>query len=231
MSATAVQVNNRNRYERTRELSRMLTSGSIAEAIIKEVKRKFAEQPLETNIFDVLPVKAATSMRYDKGARTATAWNDGGKEERIDLPLEGGWRISDGNPFGVPNGKPSNHDDPNALYLILSETVNFSGPIGLGFSWGGRVGKRNFFADGSWWDDSGMALVNLASSVFGLEALSSIKDPQKLRENAAQLRQTAESLRKILGSDERAAIEIIKPILDKAAKFDQLADELEGIKR
>ena len=124
MSATAVQVNNRNRYERTRELSRMLTSGSIAEAIIKEVK-KICRTTTGNKYFDVLPVKAATSMRYDKGARTATAWNDGGKEERIDLPLEGGWRISDGNPFGVPNGKP-NHDDPNALYLILSETVNFA---------------------------------------------------------------------------------------------------------
>lgn len=151
------------KYERTNDKGRMLTSGPIAQAIINAVRRKFANQEPESNIFDVLPGRAATSMRYGKGAKTAMVWDDGKTETKIDLPLKDGWYDSDGNPFGVPNGKPSTRDDPDALYLYRHQDRKFSGPVGLGDFIGFGGGRRGFYAYdvwcGSWSDVSGVALV------------------------------------------------------------------------
>lgn len=203
------QVANRNVYERTSEVGRMLTSGQLAQAIKDAVKRQFARQEPETNIFDVLPARAATSMRYDKCARTAMVCNEGGKEEKLDLPLEDGWRKSDGNPFGVPNGAPSNKGDPDALYLYRHQNNSFNGPVGFGYGWDDGRG-RVFFADGVWSGGAGVALIGgrdviVASDntpiVRGVEqsgaaapvvevpreSLAKVTDPKALLQRAEQL--------------------------------------------
>lgn len=59
MGAVA-QVAGRSGYERTGDLRRMLTSAQLAEAIINEVRRNFAGQQPETNIFDIFPARAAS---------------------------------------------------------------------------------------------------------------------------------------------------------------------------
>lgn len=152
-------------YERTNDKGRMLTSGPIAQAIIAAVTRKFRNQEPESNIFEVLPVRAATSMEYEAGAKRAQIWNEGGNKETIDLPLEDGWRKSDGNPFGVPNGKPSTHDDPEALYLYRHQNRKFSGPVCLGVGVNGGRGFGGFGAYGGWSYGSGVALVGREATV------------------------------------------------------------------
>ena len=48
-------------YERTKDASMGLTSNQIAQAIIRVVKREFANQEADSNIFAVLPVRATSS--------------------------------------------------------------------------------------------------------------------------------------------------------------------------
>src|SRR3989344_9605162 len=101
MDATAVQVTRK--YERTTDPRRMLTHKLLDEAIRKDSQ--------STNVLELLPARTATSIRYEKAATKAVAWNEGGKETKIDLPLENGWYVPDGNPFAIPNGESSNSND------------------------------------------------------------------------------------------------------------------------
>src|SRR3989338_4803868 len=101
MVVTAVQANGGPKYEKTTDPRRMLTHKLLNEAIRTDWGAVKA----------FLPASVATSMRYDEGAKTAHAWDEGGQETKIDLPLQSGWYVPDGNPFAIPNGKPSNFDD------------------------------------------------------------------------------------------------------------------------
>ncbi len=168
------------KYERTTDVRKMLTSGQIAQAIINEVKRQFARQEPETNIFGMFPVRAATYMNYGKGARTAIIWDNGGNEERIDLPLEEGWRRSDGNPFGVPNGAPSSEADPEAFYLYRYRDRKCNGPVGFGTC----DGRRAFLAYDDWRTHPGAELVSRGATASGKHAdpleLNRVRESGKL---------------------------------------------------
>jgi len=230
------QAVNRNVYERTNELGRMLTSGQLAQAIRNEVKRQFARQEPETNILDVLPARAATSMRYDKRATTAVICNEGGKEEKIDLPLEDGWRKSDGNPFGVPNGAPSTKNDPDALYLYRRQTYSFSGPVGFGV-WGDGNRRRGVDAYSNWSRGSGVALVGREATAplveVPKEALAKITDPKALLQRAEQLEAAAKELTERFGEimTPESYARMIKPIVDEAAFVRELAGKIEAIQK
>ncbi|GEM_PF-2089697 len=264
MGAVA-KVESRIRYERTSDLRRMLTSGQLAEAIKKEVKRQFARQEPESNIFSVLPARVATSMNYKAGKTKAQIWNEGGEKVNIYLPLGDGWRESDGNPFGVPNGKESTRDDPEALHLVRHQNRDFSGPVGLGCGRG-----RGFGASDGWSVVSGVALVsgrpevrstlgpserrNVHGSIETVvsigaserssldeatsplvevtaEKLVSVADPQKLREDAAQLRQLAENLQERFKGSEEVLREFVSPMLEKAARFIEVAEAIEQARK
>lgn len=125
MGATAVQANGGQKYERTTDPRRMLTHKLLTEVIRTDWE----------NVSGFLPARTATSIRYDKGATKAVAWDEGGKETKIDLPFEDGWYVSDGNPFAIPNGRESNKADPDALFLMRHRDKRFSGPLGRGVIW------------------------------------------------------------------------------------------------
>ncbi|MBU1166038.1 hypothetical protein KKF81_03745 [Candidatus Micrarchaeota archaeon] len=177
-------------YETTNDVKRMLTSGQIARAIIDEVRKEMTGQKPDTNIRGVVPVRAATSMKYDKGAKTATIWNEYGNEEEIGLPLEDGWRKSDGNPFGVPNGELTKPNDPNAIYLKRYQDESFDGPVGFGNGYPGHEG-RVFYADGVWSYDLGVVLINSEATAplitVPKEEFVRVTDPEILVLKAKQL--------------------------------------------
>ncbi|MDO8553917.1 MAG: hypothetical protein Q7S22_03870 [Candidatus Micrarchaeota archaeon] len=154
MVSTTVQANPRPKYERTTDPRRMLTH-----AVLSEVIRTDWE-----NVKGVLPARTATSIRYDKGATKAVAWDEGGRETKIHLPLQDGWHISDGNPFAIPNGQRSNAQNPDALYLYRSQDRSFSGPVGRGGFVGDYRGRVVDAVDG-WSDVSGVALIGRESRV------------------------------------------------------------------
>ncbi len=192
MGAVA-QVGNRNIYEKTNDVGRMLNSGQIAQAILTQVKRQFAKQELETNIFDVLPARAATSTEYKKGATDAWFWNEGGKKKKMPFPLNDGYYLlgEGANEFGVPNGEPSNRNNPNALYLVRHQDSDFSGPVGLGGNWVDGGGRRGFLAGGVWSVVSGVALVGREATAplvaLPAEKLANITNPKDLVQRAEQL--------------------------------------------
>lgn len=221
------------KYGRTKDLRRMLTSAQLAEAIIKEVKRQFARHQPETNIFGLVPARAATSMEYRRGAKTARVWNEGGKKEKVDFPLKDDWRTSDGNPFGVPNGPKSSEDNPEALYLVRHQDRDFSGPVGFGD--GGDSRRRYFVADVDWSDDSGVSVISheATAPLVGVpkEELVKIADPKTLRQDAEQLRQLAGNLSKRFGDDAQAQDQVVKPMLEKAARFIEVAEAIEEARK
>ena len=101
----------------------MMTNALLTEAIRKDWDA----------IKAFLPARTATYLRYDKGAKNAVAWNEGGKETKIPLPLQDGWYVPE-NPFAIPNGKPSNRDDPDALYLVRHQLGNLTALLGVATS-------------------------------------------------------------------------------------------------
>jgi len=221
MNAVAVRTVG-NRYERTTDLKRMLTSSELVEAFIKAVRAELTGNKPETNILAVLPARAATSMRYDKGAESAVVWNEGGKEEKITLPLEGGWRKSDGNSFGVPNGAPSSIEDPEALYLCRHQDGAFSGAVGFGIGYFGCRG-RCFNADNTASDYLGVALVGQKTT--GPIAQVDITNPEALLERAALLESAATELttRLKLEIGPGTYNRLISPIVEEAAFLRGLA--------
>lgn len=82
------------------------------------------------NIRKFLPAITATSISYGKGATKAKAWNEGESQVNIDLPLNDGWYVPDGNPFAIPNGRQSSSEDPGALYLCRHQDRSYNGPVG-----------------------------------------------------------------------------------------------------
>ncbi|MDO8554745.1 MAG: hypothetical protein Q7S22_08100 [Candidatus Micrarchaeota archaeon] len=145
MGATTVQVNGP-RYEKTTDPKRMLTHAVLSEAIRRDWE----------NIRSFLPARTATSLEYQAGARKAKAWNEGEGKISIDLPLEDGWYVPDGNPFAIPNGQKTNAENPDALYLYRHQDRSFSGPVGRDDYF---VYRRYVFTFDGWSDASGVALV------------------------------------------------------------------------
>ncbi len=222
MGATAVQ-DNRAKYEKTTDPKRMINHALLNEAIRTDWDA----------IKTFLPARTATSMRYDKGAKTAHAWNEGGKETKIDLPLNDGWYVPDGNPFAIPNGKSSNRDDPNALYLYRHQNQSFSGPLGRGYGFGGR--RRDVIADVYWSYDSGVALVGGRGATAPLVKvpegrLVEITDPETLREIANKLSKAAVDLRRS-GDSESVRDDAINVMAEAASRFAQLSEAINGIKK
>ena len=198
-----------------------------------------------------IPARTATSMRYDKGATKAVAWDEGGKETKIDLPLKDGWYVPDGNPFAIPNGRKSNADDPGALYLLRHQDRKFSGPVGRGdvdFD-----GRRDVSAYGDWSDVSGVALVGRESRVSSLgtldaghetaltaqlvalpeEKLVEVADPNALLQRAEQLETAGSTPREKLRDILTVAVyaQLIQPILDEAVFLRALAKKIQAIQK
>ena len=221
----AAQVDSRIRYEKTKDLGRMLTHFTLNEAI-----RNGSQN---TNILDVLPARTATNLRYDKGAKEAVAWNEGGEETKIDLPLEDGWHVPDGNPFAIPNGRQSNRDDPDALYLVRHQDRSFNGPLGRG-GWGGGYGWRFVGAGGGWSDDSGVALIGREATaplvVVPGEELVKATDPKTLLQRAGQLDAVViELIERLHNPGAQDYERLIKPIVDEAEFLRELARKLKSI--
>ncbi|MDO8554088.1 MAG: hypothetical protein Q7S22_04735, partial [Candidatus Micrarchaeota archaeon] len=127
---------------------RMMTHAALNEAIRRDWK----------NVKEFLPARTATSIRYEKGATKVVAWNEDGSETKIDMPLNNGWYVPDGNPFSIPNGRPSSKEDSNALYLYRYQDRSFNGPVGLADDPVGDSG-RFVGATDNWSDVAGVALV------------------------------------------------------------------------
>jgi hypothetical protein len=217
-------------YERTKDLKRMLNSRQLAEAIINETKRKMAGQEPETNIFYLLSVNAATFICYDAGAKKADVWNEGEEKVKIDLPLQDGWYLSDGNPFGIPNGNKSTREDPQALCLVRHQDRSFNGPVGFGHAlcrWFGTDYWRDVNAYFDWSGGSGVALIEGRDAA----ALFDITDPTALRERAAQLKTAADGLIRHFGYTSGLYTSLIKPILDEVAFLRGQAGKIEDISK
>lgn len=202
---TVVQVHGRDKYERTMVLRRMFTSVQLADTIINEARRICTGLDPETNIFNLLPVRAATSIEYKPGAKKALVWNADGEKVRIDLPLEDGWRISDGNPFGIPNGPKTTKEDPRAFYFMRAREADYYGPVGFGGTDGLRFSTecvRLFYACDVLPVEAGVA------SVYPV-----IADHQGLIEDAAHLRQMHPPQENFNSS--QALIYFVKTIFDR----------------
>ena len=229
MGATAVQVDNRAKYERTSDPKRMLTHALLNEAIRKDSQ--------STNVLELLPARTATSIRYGRGAKTAQAWNEDEKETTIDLPPNDGWYVPDGNPFAIPNGKKSNRDDPEALYLVRHQDREFVGPLGRGDGWYGYDWVRLVYAYDYWSYASGVALIGREAAaplvVVPSEKLANITDPKVLAQRTEQLETAAKELTERLGAvlSAEAYARLIKPILDEAAFLRELAGKIEAIQQ
>jgi len=230
MGAAAVQVDSRNKYERTTDLRRMFTHRQLQEAIRNDS---------QSNILELLPARTATSIRYGRGAKTAQAWNEDGKETKIGLPLKDGWYVPDGNPFAIPNGKKSNRDNHEALYLMRHQDREYNGLLGCGTGEVDFIGWERIVWAGNFWPDvSGVALIgrpeersslgasersslgdaNVASDIAPIvrgveqsgaatplviipsEKLSKITDPKALAQRAEQLETAAKELTERLGA-------------------------------
>ncbi|MDD5340114.1 MAG: hypothetical protein PHV13_02590 [Candidatus ainarchaeum sp.] len=115
MGSIAVQA----KYEKTADPKRMLTHALLNEAILKDLK----------NVGGFLPARTATFLEYKAGATTAMAWNEGEGKISINLPLQNGWYVPDGNPFAIPNGRPTKAYEQDALCLYRYQDRDFSGPL------------------------------------------------------------------------------------------------------
>jgi hypothetical protein len=81
-----------------------------------------------------LPCWTSTHIKYEAGATEAEIWNEGGKPEKIFFPLKDGWYLPD-KKYGIPNGKPSNSDNPNALYLWRWQDKSYNGFVVRWYDW------------------------------------------------------------------------------------------------
>ena len=169
------------RFEKTTDPKRMLTHALLNEAI----RNHFQE------VVHCLPARTSTLIGYKAGATTANARNEGESEVSIDLPLQDGWYVPDGNPFAIPNGKKSTIEDPDALYLVRYQDREFSGPLGRGYDWFDGSWRRGVYACGSWSLGSGVALVGREATAplvgVAKEKLASVADPKALVQRAEQL--------------------------------------------
>lgn len=225
--AATVQVNS-GKYEKTTDPKRMLTNSVLTEVIRRDWE----------SIKGFLPCRTATSIQYNAGATKAIAWNEGENPTSIDLPLNDGYYVPDGNPYAIPNGKESNRRDPEALYLVRHQDRDYSGPLGRGYYWGDGGGRRGVGANGYWSLASGVALVNGRGAAAPLvavpaEKLAEIEDPKALLQRAAQLRTAATELTERLGPmlSTDAYERLIKPTLDEAAFLTELAGKIEAISK
>ncbi|HLC69391.1 MAG TPA: hypothetical protein VJH24_06135 [Candidatus Bilamarchaeaceae archaeon] len=240
MGAAAVQVSGGPKYERTTDLRRMLTHKLLDEAIRKDWG----------NIREFLPARTATSLRYERAAKTAVAWNEGGRETTIDLPLENGWYVPDGNPFAIPNGKPSNRSDPEAHYLVRHQNRKFSGSLARDVY---DYYRRYVYACTGWSVDSGVALAAHESRVSSLgtldaghetaltaqlvalpeEKLVEVADPNALLQRAEQLETAGSTPREKLRDILTVAVyaQLIQPILDEAVFLRALAKKIQAIQK
>jgi|SRR5208283_3181163 len=228
--AVAVQVDGGPKYERTKDIKRMLTHPLLDKTIREDWE----------NIKQFLPARTATSIRYERGAKTAKAWNEGGSETKIDLPLEDGWYVPDGNPFAIPNGKPSNRSDPAALYLVRHQDREFSGSLARDFVFFGFVDGDGRFvgASGYWSGASGVALIGGRGATAPLvevpkEGLAKITDPKALVQRAEQLETAAKELKERLGATLHSGTyaRLIKPILDEASFLRELVGKIEALQQ
>lgn len=167
------------------------------------------------NVRGFLPAKTSTSVAYEAGARKAKAWDYGKGKVIIDLPPEDGWYVPDGNDFGIPNGRKSSADDPDALYLVRFKRYAFSGRVSRGelFDDGGRVVGLCAIED--WSFDSGVALI----------------DPKALVQRAQQLETAAKEVTACLGEwlSQEEYNYLIKPTLDEAAFLREWAGKIRAI--
>ena len=170
-----------------------------------------------------IPCRTATYVGYKAGARTARAWNEGEDPIGIDLPRKDGYYVPDGNPFAIPNGRPSTSDDPEALYLVRHQDSEYSGPVGRGIYHHVGDDERDRVACGIWSVVSGLALVGIQDP----------KDPKALLQKAAQLRTAATELEKSFGSASSTEdyARLIKPALDEAAFLTELAGKIEALRQ
>ena len=195
----------------------MMTNALLTEAIRKDWNA----------IKAFLPARTATYLRYDKGAKNAVAWNEGGKETKIPLPLQNnGWYVPE-NPFAIPNGKPSNRDDPDALYLGGHQNREFNGPLGRGYLWFDDLRRRDVSAY-VWSNVSGVALITPSVNVP-----LDLTGPKALVQRAEQLENAAKELVARLGllSGSEKHTRLIKPTLDEAAFLRELAGKIEAISK
>jgi hypothetical protein len=237
MNATATQA--RKQYERTKELKRMLTHRELNEAIRTDWE----------NVREVLPARTATSIEYQARATKAIAWDHGGKKVSIDLPLQDGWYVPDGNPFDIPNGRQSCAENSDALYLVRDQERAYSGPVDRGVDFDDRWECTVGACDG-WSDDSGVAIVSpisghgsstaegkssvLSSESSAVEVLKKIvevADPETLRKDVAQLRGIVDDLSKRFKGFDQAQEQIIKPLIEKTVRLLGIAEELEQARK
>ena len=176
---------NKPRFERTTDPKRMLTHALLNEAIQKHFG----------DVVHCLPAITSTSIEYKAGATKAKARNEAESVVSIDLPLQNGWYVPDGNPFAIPNGSKSTSDDSNALYLVRYQDRDFSGPLGRGGDWYGLDGRRYVDACAGWSSVSGVALVGREATApmveVSREALAKVTDPKALVQRAEQLENMA----------------------------------------
>jgi len=116
------------KYRYTKDPKKMMTAKELYDVIQNDYE----------NIKEFLPCRTATYIEYEGGSTEALFWNEGGKKQKIFLPLEEGWYEVDEN--GIPNGEKSNISSSTARYLCRYQNDDFSGPVGLGLWW------RSFFA-------------------------------------------------------------------------------------
>ncbi|MFH1520629.1 MAG: hypothetical protein ABID61_03225 [Candidatus Micrarchaeota archaeon] len=212
------------KYEKTTDPRRMMIHAVLSEAIRTDWE----------NVRGFLPARTATLLIYERGATKAKAHNEGEAEVSIDLPLKDGWYVPDGNPFAIPNGKASNRDNPDALYLYRYQDRSFSGPLGrgLGFNVDNR---RDVNANVYWSNDSGVALIGREATAprVGVpeEKLVDVANPKTLVQRAELLETVAKGLTERLGAvlSVDAHASLIKPILDEAAFLRELAGKIESI--
>jgi len=88
-------------------------------------------------------VWTSTNIEYKAGATEGLVWLEGQKKKaKIHLPLNDGWYLPD-KKWGIPNGAPSDENNPDALFFSRYLDRNFSGLLVrrlVGFGDGGRRG-------------------------------------------------------------------------------------------
>jgi hypothetical protein len=155
MGAITVQA----KYEKTADPKRMMSHALLTEAIRKDWDA----------IKAFLPARVATYIEYGAGKTKAQAWDEGKRKISIDLPLKDGWYVPDGNPFAIPNGRKSDRDNPDALFLVRYQNRAFSGPLARDFVGHYFDGRRGVYANDDWSGASGVALIGGRGAAAPLE--------------------------------------------------------------
>ena len=171
------------RFEQERQALAMMDHPNIARVLdgYPLVDRAIREDL--QNIKHFLPAVTATNIRYGRGATRAVVWNEGGSGSEIYLPPRDGWYVPD-NPFAIPNGRPSNINDLNALFLMRERYHEFSGRVARCFGVSDRdAGRRYVLVNDFSSDVPGVALVNhepAATLEMPTARLEAIQEIEKL---------------------------------------------------